>query len=219
VTLEDRSLDALRTILEACAQECARSPLGNLLEGHLKVMAAQALLAGGYSILESANAKGLGRVLSLADGRVNMKLDARPLMAAAPESMRAKNSPDLRVWEPCRLIVELQVRSQFGSQSALFSDNLLDDVERVRRRSADAFVLAADRLLYDGLCGVKRDPRGRKAKRLAAIGAALPVCSSLGAGTEPRSWPVETRGDLLVTGTLLRGDYGVERCVIGVWRA
>jgi len=217
VGIEGSQLTALAIILDACAAECVRSPLGNLLEAHLKVVAADALLSAGYSILESANMKALGRVLSLRDGQLQVTLAKRPFMAPAPGSNKAKNSPDLRVWEPCRLVVELQVRSTLGSQSALFSDNLLDDLDRVRRGTADAFVLAADRVLYEALGGRKRDTRGRKAKHGTLLSQVLPPIESLGLHAVAHPWVTQQRGDLVVSGILVRAAAGVERCIVGAW--
>jgi hypothetical protein len=137
-------------------------------------------------------------------------------MSAAPESGTARSSPDLRVWEPCKLIVELQARTELGSQSALFSANLVDDIERVRRGAADAFVLAADHSLYDGLRGIKSDARGRKAKYPNALGEALPPSECLGTDFEPFKWPVVQRPNLICTGTRLRTRYGIERCILGI---
>ncbi|MCI0441481.1 MAG: hypothetical protein L0177_20455, partial [Chloroflexi bacterium] len=212
---------AKRNNVDAALQiaRLARDLLGNLLEGHLKVVAANALLQQGYSLMEGSNQKNVGRVITLRQGRMHSTLVERPFMAAAPGSEKAKNSPDLRVWEPCRLVVELQVRSQYGSQSALFSDNLLDDLERIRRGTADLFVLAADRWLYEALCGIKRDRRGRKAKHTAALSAALPGCSQLGTSSEPADWPPSKQGDLTGKGALVTAVTGDERCIIGIWRA
>lgn len=212
---EDR-YKALQVITGASARECLRSALGNLLEGHLKVVAAEALLDQGYSIMEGANARKLGRVVSLSEGRLRVVFDERPIMLAAPGSSKRINSPDIRVWFPCRLVVEIQVRSQYGSQSALFSENFLDDVKRVRRGAADAFVLAADRVLYEGLRGVKRDSRGRKAKHQDSIVAILPAVEDLGASPDPRTWPIREMDGLVVSGALLKAPYGVERCIVGI---
>lgn len=221
MALDEPQLSAVNAILQVCATECCRSALGNLLEGHLKVVALEALLRGGYSVLESANLKGHGRVLSLQGGRLNAAVDARPSIAALADSGNAKMSPDIRVWAPCRLVVELQVRSCFGSQSALFSENLFDDLSRVGNSRVDAFVLAADRPIYDQLCGIKANPRGRKPKYAEIIKGWLPTADSLSPWNAQHAWaPVARIGGFAnVAGALVSTPFGIERCVIGVWRA
>src|SRR6266550_281989 len=177
--MDDHQRRALKIILSALETECRDSPLGNLLEGHLKVVAIHKLLGAGYSVMEGSNVPDRGRVISLERGRLRQTLEPRPHIPAASGSGKLKNSPDLRVWQPCRLVVELQVRSEFGSQSALFSDNLADDLDRIMRGSADAFILAADRGIYESLRGLKADPRGRPAKHTERFEAVLPPTDQL----------------------------------------
>ena len=217
--LDQVQLAALHAILKACAEECVHSPIGNLLEGHLKVISAEALLRAGYSLMESANRRGSGRLLSLKDGRIHHSECPRETIAALPDTGKKIMSPDLRIWEPCRLVVELQVRSMFGSQSALFSDNILDDMTRVGRSAAGAFVLAADRPLYDALRGIKADNRGRKAKHRHVLPHLFPPSESLASGTfDPAAWPVSTHLETWeVSGVVLETPFGVNRCVVGIW--
>ncbi|MDO8676979.1 MAG: hypothetical protein Q7R30_00215 [Acidobacteriota bacterium] len=219
--LTEQQKTALTVVLRACADECMRSPLGNLLESHLKVVAADALLRSGYSILESANRKGSGRLVSLRSGVLTSTLEPRPSIAPFSDSTKAKMSPDLRVWAPCRLVLELQVRSSFGSQSALFSENLFDDLRRVGNQAVDAFVLAADVTLYDALRGIKQDRRGRKAKYADVMPLFLPASETLPATFEEAGVrSVQTAGGHFeITGALLKTAFKVDRCVIGVWRA
>ena len=217
MALEPSQRAALAVVLNACANECVVSPLGNLLEGHLKVVAGDALLKAGYSIMESANAKGKGRVLSLKAGHVHTHLETRVAIPAHPDSTNTKMSPDLRVCDPCRLVLELQVRSVFGSQSALFSDNLFDDMRRVGTAAVDAFVLAADRALYDALRGIKQDSRGRKSKHGDTLRHLLPPSESLGSSLNSADGPSSKHLDIFeVSGTLVSTSFGVERCIVGV---
>ena len=217
--LDQAQLTALRVILKTCADECVRGPLGNLLEGHLKVVSAEALLRAGYSILESANKRGMGRLLSLKGDRIHYSECPREMVAALPDTGKKTMSPDLRIWEPCRLVVELQVRSMFGSQCALFSDNILDDMTRVGQAAAGAFVLAADRTIYDALRGVKTDRRGRKAKHGIVMPLLFPPSESLAcASFDPAAWPVSRHLETWdVSGVVLETPFGVERCVVGIW--
>lgn len=217
--LDDSQRSALTTVLHACASQCERV-LGNLLEGSLKVAAAEALLLRGYAILESANLKGLGRVVSLRDGRLHCTTDSRPAVAAFPDSGKLKMSPDLRVWEPCRLVVELQTRSCFGSQSAVFSDNMYDDLRRVGNSLADAFVFVTDRPIYDALRGIKTDTRGRKAKHAEIMHLLLPPSEGLEIWNQDYTWSSVVVGPALTTtGVLVATQFGIERCVVGFWKA
>lgn len=219
MALDEHQLVALRLVLQACADECTHSPLGNLLEGNLKVAAADALLLAGYSILESANIKDQGRVLSLQNGQLKAELASRPVLKAFEDSGKITMSPDLRVWAPCRLVLELQVRSCFGSQSALFSENLFDDIRRVGTSVVDAFVLAADRPIYDALRGVKQGARGRKAKYAHILPLLLPPSESLATAVDSIPWSARKIEHFEVAGVLLWTSFNVERCVVGWWRA
>lgn len=218
MVISAEQLSALRVILRATEDECRHSPVGNLLEGHLKVVAVGALLSSGYAVMEGANQQGQGRVISLSDGVINTSIKERQHMPSAPGSEKAKNSPDIRIWAPCRLVVELQIRSKLGSQCALFSDNLVDDLDRVDRRTADAFVLAADLELYDALRGLKSDQRGRKAKHTELLASALPPASGLPESIA--SSPIRTHGGrLFCVGSRIRTSFGIDRVVLGVWAA
>jgi len=216
--LSEAQLGALRHILQSVCDECRESPVGNLLENHLKVVALGRLLTSGFSVMEGSNVAGQGRVVSMTGNVVNSHLQERDHMPPALGSTKVKNSPDIRIWEPCRLVVELQVRSTLGSQSALFSDNLVDDLDRVIRGTADAFVLAADFALYESLRGLKADPRGRKAKHTEVLEAALPSRAAL-SGTV-QSDPIPTAGGRFsCLGSRFMTRFGIERVVIAVWAA
>lgn len=218
MSLSVEQLSAVRIILRATEVECAQSPVGNLLEGHLKVIAIGALISAGYAVMEGANVAGQGRVISLENGLLTASLQPRPHMPSSPGSGKAKNSPDIRVWHPCRLVVELQIRSQLGSQSALFSDNLADDLGRLERSTVDAFVLAADLDLYNSLRGLKLDARGRPAKHTELFASALPDVSEFPDAIAQD--PVHTpNGRWRWLGSRLRTSFGIERIVVGLWVA
>ena len=220
MSLNEAQLAAMRIALGACASECKNSILGNLLEAHLKVVAANALLQAGYSILESANRKGQGRLLSLQGGRLTAQFEPRLNLSVFEDSKQQKLSPDLRVWTPCQLVLEFQVRSCFGSQSALFSDNLFDDLRRVGNSVVDGFILAADRPLYDALRGKKIDARGRKARYAVVLQNILPSSDSLAQTSDPGTWSMQLSAEhFAAIGALLQTPFGVERCIVGMWRA
>jgi hypothetical protein len=107
------------------------------LEAHLKVVIVEALLRSGHEVLEGSS-RNTGKRVFLAEGGVRTVNEPLPHMVAATGSIKTKNSPDIRVWAPARLVLELQVRSILGTQDSLFSDNLVDDLDRVQRGAADA---------------------------------------------------------------------------------
>jgi hypothetical protein len=208
-------LTAIQLLLRAIDAECRSSPLGNLLEGHLKTICANSLLSHGYSILEGAGFGGQGRLVSIRDGRLVQSLEPLPPMQARSDSDKKRLSPDLRVWRPCRLTVELQVRTQFGSQGALFSDNVVDDLDRIRRRVADVFILAADAPIYDSLRGIKAETRGRKPKHPELLERLLPPSSRL--PTALAMGNSVSCDDLEWVGSSFQTTFGVERVVVAGW--
>jgi len=136
----------LEVAFSAAVDECRWSAVGNLLENHLKVVIVDRLLRAGCSVLEGTSRQGQGKVVRIEDGRIACQFVPRASMPT---------SPDIRVVAPARLVLELQARSLFGTQDTLFSANIVDDLERVRDGRADAFILAADREIYDPIRGLK----------------------------------------------------------------
>ena len=217
----DLTLDqtrATRIMLDALAHECESNPLGNLLENHLKVIAATALLKAGFTLMEGTSRAGKGKLLRLDAGHMTMTFVPRPPTGIAPGSSKAWNSPDLRVWEPCRLVVELQIRSYYGTQDTLFSDNLRDDLSRISAGTADVLLLAVDQPIYDSLRGLRTDPRGRRAMMPRIFAQVLPAAETL--GTAIHDDPIRSPEGLLSSlGARLATPFGIERIVLAVSRA
>lgn len=212
--MEIPQLTAFRAVLQAIFAECARSPVATMMENHLKVVVLETLLPMGYGFLEGSSRKGVGKVLRLRDGLVKIEVCDRPTMNADPDSECARNSPDIRIWDPCRLIIELQARCCYGTQDTLFSKNLADDFSRVRRKDADAFILACDRPIYDALRGIKKDNRGRKALYSEVFERLLPdseLLSNRFADALTRSYD----GCYMVLGARTPPVFGMQRVVIG----
>lgn len=202
---DEAKLMALWSILTVVKDECESNPVANMLENHLKTVILEKLMFTGYSFLEGSSAN-TGKVLSF-NGKVKIDRCERPMMNSRADSDCARNSPDIRVWEPCRLVVELQTRSILGTQDSLFSSNLADDLDRVNRGDADVFVFACDRLIYDAIRGVKVSNRGRKAKFPQMFAQTFPDSNLL--------TPNLTLGFKHIVAMV--NSFGIERVVIGVY--
>lgn len=216
--LSHDQLVVLNLMLAEIENECRVCPIGNILENHLKVVVLSSLLQHGYAVMESSNRKDLGRVIWLEGGLLRQRFEERNFMAAAPGSEKVKNSPDIRVWEPCSMVVELQVRSEFGSQSSLFSENLADDLDRIDRHAADVFILAADLSIYESLRGQRANACGRKAKYGAFFSSSLLDSKTLPTSFSPPVEPVQC-DNRFVWACKVIPKFGVDRVIIGVCSA
>ena len=210
-------LKAVRIGMQAALDECSRSPVGNLLEGHLKVVLVDSLLRAGYSVLEGST-RNIGKAVRMQDGKLKVTEAERPKMDPATGSEKRTLSPDLRIWSPVQVVVELQIRTVLGSQDALFSDNLVDDFDRVHRGVADAFILAADRPIYDALRGIKKDPRGRKPKHPEQLASSLPDVEKLEEQFPAAAIP-SACGRFQCLAAIARTSFGLDRIVAGFWTA
>jgi hypothetical protein len=214
--IDMEQLKAVRVATQAALNECTRSPVGNLLEGHLKVVLVECLLRAGYSVLEGST-RNIGKAVQLVDGRVGWSADQRPRMEPAPGSKKLNLSPDVRIWSPVRVSIELQVRSVLGAQDALFSANLADDLDRVERGVADVFILAADRSIYDAMRGIKTSPRGRKPKHPELLTNVFPDTAKLGGelNIEPC---VSACARFQWFGAITRTAFGLDRIVVAIFK-
>jgi len=206
--LTEEQLVALRVVLESIRLECLKSPLGNLLEAYLKVVALHALLAHGYTVMEGTSRSGRGKWVGLKEGRLAFEYVRRPSRAG---------SPDIRIVSPVQVVIELQARSEFGTQDTLFSNNVLDDLQRVQEGRADAFVLAMDSSIYDALRGIRKDPRGRKAAAPEVLAGSLPRPETMRTEFGQRAECTDNqRFNYLAAGVI--SAYGTNRIVAGLWR-
>jgi hypothetical protein len=214
---DDPAIGALVLVHKAVAGLCSSHPFATSSEGTVKAAVLKELLLAGYTVLEGSS-RG-AKTLSYANGTVQVALAGKvPRMAATANSGKTKNSPDIRIWSPARMVVELQVRSTLSSQDALFSGNILDDLDRVRSRTADLFVLAADRQIYDALRGEKTETRGRKAANPALLKALFPSSGSL---TSVGGFHTYHDGDTCFRTFASRPEpvWGIERVVVLVMNA
>lgn len=201
-------IDALDLVFSAVVDECRSSVVGNLLENHLKVVVVDRLLRTGHSIMEGTTRAGQGKVLRLDQGRVSVQY--------VPRESRA-TSPDIRIVAPVSLVLELQARSLYGTQDALFSANIVDDLERVRDGRADAFILAADRGIYDPIRGVKANNRGRRALAPDILAAALPPSQACERGESTKCRVAN--GEFTCWIARVASPYGTERIIVAISRS
>jgi hypothetical protein len=227
------TLGLIRSVLVAFHDECAANPVATISEGHLKVVAMRALLAAGATLIEGSGNATINKKLSLRDGRLHIEAIARrtteenlvrmvaDLHRKAADRPRMKQtSSDLRVFEPCRLVFELQARSIYGSQDTLFWANLVDDYERLTSGRADVFIIACDAPIYDLLRGNRRDRRGRKAGFAAdEARELLPSIEMLPVGVVSDTHELRSSrfGRLRALGCRTAVSVAVERVVLATW--
>ncbi|MFN8669643.1 MAG: hypothetical protein U0164_20815 [Gemmatimonadaceae bacterium] len=165
-------------VFEAIADCCASRLLGNLSEHTLKGVALEALLREGCAVMEGTTRAGMGKVLRLVRNRIELEYVERAPQKSVVDPERGA-SPDIRVWEPCEFVLELQARSEFGSQDGASTTPVLDDLARVCGEGADAFVLAADRSIYDSMRGIKSSTAGRPLAAPGVLAAIFPESAVL----------------------------------------
>ena len=136
-------------------------------EGAIKVRIVEYLLRSGHTIVESV--AGGKRSISFADGRI-WTVPVQPTGMAVPP-VGERTSPDIRITYPVPYILELQVRSDIGSQSSIFSDHIVKDIARVAmHKTADLFILIADGGVYERM--IDNSARnGRKRKQPGMLSA------------------------------------------------
>ena len=199
---------ALRLLLATIRARCLLTPLPNLLENALKVDCLHALLLHGYQFMEGTSRAGRGKVVSLSGERLEFQYVAR-------ESL--ETSPDIRIVSPVDMVLELQARSLFGTQDTLFSHNVLDDLNRVQRGAAHAFLLASDAPIYNALRGLRQNNRGRKAAAPDELAVVLPASDKL-ANDFPND-PVQCEDSRFMhLGACFISNFGTERVVVVIWR-
>jgi hypothetical protein len=209
-------LAATRVLLNALKKECAANPIATLNESHLKVVGALGLLRAGYSILE-ASTKNCCKALKLTEERLTIESRPKLVMAAGVGAAESRNSADLRVIEPIRVVIELQARSAAGSQDALFSKNIVDDLNRVREGRADVFIFVCDWSIYQPLRGLRTDKRGRRATDARLMASVFPVREQVPWNC-PDPLTSICKYDGLATGAVRTLYHGEDRILSATWR-
>lgn len=203
------------SIFNALWREAMNGPLAGHNEGFLKVVAMRSLLATGCSLSEGGTAT--DKLLSLVDGKLAIEPFRRPRISARAGVKKLWTSADLTIEKPVRLVVEFQVRSAASTQDAVFSDNLYDDIERVRARRADAFFFLCDYGLWLRLRGEKpvEGKRLKPSKHSAYFRSVLPDLWD----EQKEASSVALDGEVFADAAILRTPHGEESVLMSLVHA
>lgn len=209
----DPALLALLHIENAVFRVCTEHPLATMGEGHVKGAVLRALLESGFAVLEGST-KG-AKVLQLQSGTLVSTVATVPEMEPLQGSSKSRLSPDVRVWSPARMSIEIQCRCAWGTQDALSSGNILDDLDRICAGRADVFLFAADRTIYDALRGLKRSTRGRKASAPLTFSRLFPPSEELHGDTQGFE-PEDPRYGVKIIARKTNPIWGIERVCLAI---
>lgn len=215
----------LEQLLQAATTECVHSPTATWSAQHLKATLVRALLTGGCAVLEPGARPREGKLLRLVDDVVRVERAALPERRVAGGGRRPVRAPDLRVWEPERLDVELVARGTFAPAARDLGRAVLDRFGRLASRATDALVLVCDRRSYDALRrgsgSADGAAEGCEPRALAALCAAvLPPSGALSAAGLA-SFDADVGGGRVYAGRarVTPMVFGVQRVVAAVWLA
>ena len=230
-------LALLHTVVRAAQAACERAAAATLDAAHLRGLLFERLLEDGCTLLEATGEPGRGRLLRLDDAVVRRERVALP--APAEGGVRAPRPPDLRLWAPERLGVDVHARGTFARPARDAGAALLQRLARLARRESDALVLACDRRSYDRLrwVGTNREApgvgaaapgrRGRTNARKgdgedaaalrALCAAALPPSAALGGELSEHEAEVGRAMTYVASAAVTPMVFGVQRVVVGLW--
>ncbi|HEU4628968.1 MAG TPA: hypothetical protein VFS08_04460 [Gemmatimonadaceae bacterium] len=235
--MRSTQLTLLRTVLHAAQAACEHGAAATLDSAHLRALLFERLLEGGCTLLEPMGEPGQGRLLRLDDAVVRTERVALPVPGGGRR--RAPRPPDLRIWAPERLELDVHARGTFARPGREAGAVLLQRLARLGRRESDALLLACDRRSYDRLrwfpgraAVATDDAQGGLARRRresvrsdgdepsalrALCAAVLPPSASLGA--EPTEHAVEVgRGTVYEARAVVTPMvFGVQRVVAALW--
>ncbi len=167
--------DVIDVVIAEVAADMKACPLATLKEGRVTTVAASAILRAGYALVEAYPSTGKGMKFWME--AESLKWCDCPLTQRAGLDGR-HDKPDLRVFDP-QIHLEFKTLPRIGAKALATVALLNADVEKVRSKTADAFVLAADDKMYDQSRGAKRDNRGRPRESVALLDRILPALSDL----------------------------------------
>src|SRR5690554_5423953 len=107
----------LDQLLADAYDECVRSPAATVDGGHLRGVLLDRVLRAGHGVVEPTAEARMGRLLRLDDDVMRVErvaLSARRATAGG----RPARPPDLRLWTPERLDVDLFARGTFWAPAA-----------------------------------------------------------------------------------------------------
>lgn len=206
----------LQTTLDLALATCLRSPVATADGAHLRAVLLGELLGAGCALLEPAAESRRAKLLRLADDVVRVE---RVPLPPGPPGRRRPRPPDLRLWHPERLDVEVHARGAFALPPAGAGRLLHERLARLAARATDVVLLACDRRSYDVL---RRPPAGRGEGEgghtpLSALCAAvLPPSCTLAADFEEAECDVGRGQRWLSIGAVTPMVFGVQRVVVAL---
>lgn len=214
-------LSLLELLLDVVHAECLRSPAATSDGVHLRAVLFDRLLADGHGILEPSSEARVGRLLRLEDDVV--RVERVPAPPRARSGGRPVRLPDLRIWTPDRLDLELHARGTFRAPATSTTRALHDRLARLAAGASDALLLACDRRSYDAL---RRGPgapsgdgdgRGDTRSDLAALAAALlPPSTALAQQFGEAQVELGRSQRWTVRGAVTPMVFGVQRVVLAL---
>ena len=220
--MQPSQLALVEQLLHLAAAECVQSPTATWGAQHLKATLVRELLRDGCAVLEPTARPREGKLLRLEGDVVRTVRQALPDRRPAGAGRRPVRAPDLRLWEPERLDVELVARGTFAPAARDLGRAMLERFARLASRGTDVLLLACDRRSYDALrqggAGEEPAPGSCEPRALAALCAAvLPESRDLSAGTatfeSDLGAGVHYAGRARVTPMV----FGVQRVIAAVW--
>lgn len=227
-------LALLHDVLHAAQAACERGAAATLDSAHLRALLFERLLEDGCTLLEPTAEPGQGRLLRLDEAVVRTERVALP--AAGEGRGRAARPPDLRVWAPERLGIDVHARGTFARPGRDAGAALLHRVARLARRESDVLLLACDRRSYDRLRwlrGADAPAEGASARRgrgkapgadgddgaalRALCAAVLPPSAALGAELSEHEVDVGRGMVYVAQAAVTPMVFGVQRVVAGLW--
>jgi hypothetical protein len=229
-------LALLHSVVRAAQAACEHAAAATLDAAHLRGLLFERMLEDGCTLLESTGEPGQGRLLRLDDAVVRVERIALP--GVGDGRTRVARPPDLRLWTPERLGVDVHARGSFVRPGRDAGAALLHRLARLARRESDVLLLACDRRSYDRLrwlpsardgdlaAGVPvrrgrptvREGDAEDAAALRALCAAV-LPSSAALHGEPAEHEAEVgRGMTYVAHAAVTPMvFGVQRVVVGLW--
>lgn len=211
----------LEQLLDVAHAQCLRSPAATSDAVHLRAVLLDRLLADGHGVLEPSSEARVGRLLRLVDDVV--RIERVPMPPRARSNGRPVRPPDLRVWTPERLDLEVYARGTFRAPATSGTRALHDRLARLAAGTSDALLMACDRRSYDAL---RRGPgapsddgegRGDPRSDLAALAAALlPPSATLAQSFDGAEVELGRNQRWTVRGAVTPMVFGVQRVVLAL---
>ena len=206
----------LQSTLDLALATCLRSPVATADGAHLRAVLLGELLGAGCAVLEPAAEPRRAKLLRLVDDVVRVE---RVPLPSAPPGGRRPRPPDLRLWHPERLDVEVHARGAFALPPAGSGRRLHERLARLAARATDVVLLACDRRSYDVLRrppGAQGADAGGHTPLSALCAAVLPPSCALTADFQETESDVGRGQRWLAIGAVTPMVFGVQRVVVAL---